>query len=118
ECDMYTAPKDERTWGMLAHLSALAGYVIPFGNIVGPLVIWLLKKDQSSFVDDQGKEALNFQISLNIYFIISGILILLLVGIPLLIVLPIFGLIMIIIAAIKANEGVPYRYPLTIRLIK
>jgi len=115
---MYTMTKDERTWGMLCHLSALAGYLVPLGNIFAPLIIWMLKKDQSRFVDDQGKESLNFQISLTIYFIISGILIILLVGILFLMVLPVFGLVLIIIAAVKANEGVAYRYPLTIRLLK
>lgn len=115
---MYTMTKDERTWGMLCHLSALAGYLIPFGNIIAPLIIWMLKRDQSRFVDDQGKESLNFQISLTIYFIISGILIVLLVGILFLMVLPVFGLVLILIAAVKANEGVAYRYPLTIRLLK
>jgi len=60
---MQPTTKDDRTWAMLCHLSGLAGYVVPFGNIFGPLIIWLIKRDQSWFVDDQGKEALNFQIS-------------------------------------------------------
>ncbi|HZS04450.1 MAG TPA: DUF4870 domain-containing protein [Blastocatellia bacterium] len=115
---MQPITQDERTFGMLAHLSALSGYIIPFGNIIGPLVIWLIKKDQSRFVDDQGKESLNFQISVTIYAIIAGLSILVLVGILLLPAVALFGLIMTIIAGIKANEGVPYRYPLTIRFIK
>jgi hypothetical protein len=109
--------KDERTWAMLSHLSSLAGFVIPFGNIVGPLVIWSIKKDEFPLVEDQGKEALNFQISMTIYIIASVILILLLVGIPLLIGLGLFDLIVTVIAAINANDGVKYRYPLCIRFV-
>jgi hypothetical protein len=81
-------------------------------------VIWLLKKDEFPFVDDQGKEALNFQISVTIYIIASVILIVLLIGIPLLIALGLFELIMIVVATIKANEGVKFRYPVTIRFLK
>ena len=110
--------KDANTWGMLCHLIAFAGFVIPFGNIIGPLVIWLIKKDQYEFVDDQGKESLNFQISMTIYFIISAILTVILIGVLLLIALAIFDIVVLIIATIKANGGEKYRYPLTIRLIK
>ncbi|MGB8954715.1 MAG: DUF4870 domain-containing protein [Tumebacillaceae bacterium] len=110
--------KEERTFGMLCHLAALAGFVIPFGNIIGPLVVWLLKRESSPFINEQGKEALNFQISYMIYIIISIILCLLLVGFILLFVIGIAELILVIIAAVKANEGVSYRYPLTIRFIK
>ena len=109
--------KDEKMWGMLCHLSALAGFVIPFGNIIGPLVIWMLKKDEFPHVNDQGKESLNFQISLMIYIIAAAILIIIAVGILLLIFLAVYGLVMIIIASLKANEGEKYRYPFTIRLI-
>jgi uncharacterized Tic20 family protein len=110
--------KDAKTWGMLCHLIALAGFVVPFGNIIGPLVIWLIKKDEYPFVDDQGKESLNFQISMTIYFIISAILIIVVIGILLMIALVIVEVIFIIIATVKANSGEKYRYPLTIRLIK
>ena len=109
---------DERMWGMLCHLSTFAGYLVPFGNILGPLVVWLVKKDEYAFVDDQGKEALNFQISITIYSLVSGILILALIGIVLLIAVIIFSVVMTVIAAIKANGGEYYRYPLTIRLVK
>jgi uncharacterized Tic20 family protein len=109
--------RDERMWAMFCHLSALAGFVIPFGNIIAPLVIWLIKKEEYELVLDQGKESVNFQISMTIYVIASAILIILVIGIPLLIVLGIFDLIVIIIASIKVNEGEKYRYPLTIRFI-
>jgi hypothetical protein len=109
---------DERMWGMLCHLSTFAGYLVPFGNILGPLIVWLVKKDEYAFVDDQGKEALNFQISITIYSLISGVLILALIGIPLLIAVIIFSVVMTVIAAFKDNGGEYYRYPLTIRLVK
>ncbi len=110
--------KDQNTWAMLCHLTALAGFVFPFGNIIGPLVVWMIKKDEFPLVADQGKESLNFQISMTIYYIVAAILIIVLIGIVLLIGLGIFSLIMIIIAMIKANEGVAYRYPMTIRFLK
>jgi len=108
---------ESRMWAMIAYLSALAGFVIPFGNILGPLIVWLVKKDEMSFVDDQGKEALNFNISMTIYMLVSGVLIFVLIGIPLLVILGIAWLILIILAAVKANEGTAYRYPLTLRLV-
>jgi uncharacterized protein len=109
---------DEKMWGMLCHLSALAGYVIPFGNIIGPLVVWQLKKNESAFVDDQGKESVNFQITITIAAILAGLSFLILIGILLLPAVLLFGLVMMIVAAINANNGIWYRYPLTIRLIK
>ena len=110
--------KDEKTWGMLCHLLALTGYFIPFGNIIGPLIVWLIKKEELPFVDDQGKESLNFQITLTIALIISGVLLMVFIGIILLPLVAIFGLVMIIIASIKANNGEKYRYPVCLRLIK
>jgi uncharacterized Tic20 family protein len=108
---------DERMWGMLCHLSSLSGSVIPFGNIIGPLIVWMIKKDEYAFVDDQGKESVNFQISVTVYFVASIVLSFVIIGIPFLIAVPIFGLVMSIIAAVKANGGEYYRYPLTIRFI-
>ena len=110
--------QEERTWALAAHLSALAGYVIPFGNIVSPLVIWLIHKDKLPFVDDQAKESLNFQISITIYVLACIPLAFILIGIPLLIAIGLAGLVLLIVAAIQANEGVRYRYPLTIRFIR
>lgn len=110
--------KEECTWGMLCHLAAFSGFIIPFGNIIGPLIIWVIKKDQMSFVDEQGKESLNFQITMLIAFLISAILTLILIGFLLIGILAVFEIVVLIIASIKANEGVHYRYPVTIRLIK
>lgn len=105
-------------WEVLCHVSALAGYIIPFGNIIGPLVVWLMKKAESAEVDYHGKEALNFQISVAIYAIIGLLLVLVVIGIPLLIALGIANIVFMIIAAIKASNGERYRYPCTIRFVK
>jgi len=108
----------EKTMAMLCHLLALAGLVIPFGNILGPLIVWLMKKDTSELVNDQGKESLNFQISFTIYGFVAAILSLIVIGIPIAIALVVFWAVMVIMASIKANEGQRYRYPLNLRLIK
>ncbi|MFT6341045.1 MAG: putative Tic20 family protein [Alcanivorax sp.] len=110
--------QEERSLGLACHLLALAGLVVPFGNILGPLIMWLVKKDQSSFVDDQGKEALNFNITISIAGFIAFLLMFVVIGGLLLPIIGIFWLVMTIIAAVKANGGERYRYPLTIRLIK
>jgi uncharacterized Tic20 family protein len=112
------AEKDARTWAMFCHIGAFAGYIIPFGHIIAPLIIWLIKKAESPLVDDQGKESLNFQISVTIYAFIALLLTLILIGYVLFVALVIFGLVMVIIAAVKVNEGEKYRYPLCIRFIK
>ena len=111
------ASSDERTMAMLCHLAAFAGVVIPFGNIIGPLVIWLIKKDSSPYIDYHGKEALNFQIAFTIYMLISLLLMMVLIGLILLPVVGIAGLVLMIIAAIKAKDGEEYRYPYIFRLL-
>jgi uncharacterized Tic20 family protein len=112
-------PKPERTWAMFAHLSSFLGYTcIPLASIIAPLIIWQIKKDDMPFASDQSKECLNFQISMLIYIIISGILTLILIGVAFLVILYVMNIILTIIAAIKANEGVSYRYPATMRFIK
>ena len=109
---------EERSLGLACHLLALAGLVVPFGNILGPLIMWLVQKDESAFVDDQGKEALNFNITISIAGFIAFLLMFVVIGGLLLPIIGIFWLVMTIIAAVKANGGERYRYPLTIRLIK
>ncbi|GEP45412.1 orotate phosphoribosyltransferase [Brevifollis gellanilyticus] len=103
---------------MICHLLFFAGFIIPFGNVLGPLVLWLIKKDTMPFVDDQGKEVLNFQITLVIVgaicFITSFLILPLLVGLAVFIAAVVFA----IIGTIKSNEGVAYRYPYILRLIK
>jgi uncharacterized Tic20 family protein len=118
--------KNLRTWTVLCHASALAGFFVPAaGHILGPLLVWLLKRDESSEIDKHGKESLNFQISMFIYTaalsVVCFILIFVLIGfllIPLLAILYVADIVLVIIASLKASEGQFYRYPLTIRLIK
>lgn len=112
------AKQEERSLGLACHLLAFVGMVFPFGNILEPLVIWLVKKDDSAFVDDQGKEALNFNITISIAGFVAFLLTFVVIGAVLLPIIGIFWLVMTVVAAVKANGGEHYRYPLTIRLIK
>ncbi len=112
------APDSEaRNFSIVAHLGGFAGYIIPFGNILAPLVVWILKRDEQPFVDHHGREALNFQISITIYAIVSGLLILLVIGVLLLPLVLLFNIVMMIVAAVKASNGEHFRYPLTLRLV-
>jgi uncharacterized Tic20 family protein len=117
------ATSDPRQWAMIAHLSALAGLFIGF-NFLGPLIVYLIKKDEDPFVRDQAVEALNFNLSVFIYLTVLGIatfiLILVVVGvllIPVLAAAVIAWVVFVIIAATRANNGEAYRYPLTIRFV-
>jgi uncharacterized Tic20 family protein len=115
-----TAPtENERTWGMLAHLSALAGLIIPLvGNVVGPLVVSIARADQSSFVGAHAKEALNFNITVTLAAMVCVLLMLVFVGFLLGSALFIAWLVMTLIAAIRASEGAAYRYPFSLRFVK
>ena len=111
--------KDEQNWAMICHLSALAGFLVPCGNIFGPLLVWLLKRAEFPMVEVHGKEALNFQISVTIAVAICVPLIFVLIGIPLMFLIGIGALIMTVIAAVKVSNGnFDYRYPLSLRLLK
>ena len=111
--------KEEQNWAMICHLSALAGFVIPFGNIVGPLIVWLIKRNEMPLVDTHGKEALNFQITVSIAFLICVPLMFVLIGIPLMIAVGLAALILTIMAAVKISNGnLDYQYPFAIRLLK
>jgi len=111
---------DAKMWAMICHLSGLAGYLIPipFIAIIAPLVVWQMKKQEFEFVDDQGKEAVNFHITMLIAAIVAGASFLCVIGVVLLPLVLLFSVVMAIVAAIKANSGERYRYPLTLRLIK
>jgi uncharacterized protein len=114
-----TSSRDVRTWNVLCHASALAGFFVPWaGHILGPLIVWLAKRSDSPEIDEYGKESLNFQISMLIYNVIAGVLCLVLIGFVILVILHILNLVLVIIASIQASEGKFYRYPMTIRLIK
>jgi len=120
---------EERQWAMLAHLSALLGTLVTgawfgIGCFLGPLIIWLVKRETMPFVDDQAKEALNFNITVGLVFLALFVLSIVTLGIGLIIAIPgwiiigIAWLVFTIIAAMKANQGERYRYPFTLRLVK
>ena len=109
---------DERMLGMLCVLSQFLSYFSGFGGLIVPLIIWLLKRDSSKFIDQVGKETVNFQITLLILAVIGAILCVILIGGLLLFLLGIYSIVTTIIAAVKANEGVVYRYPVCFRFIK
>jgi uncharacterized Tic20 family protein len=114
-----TAKKADHTMGMLCHLVALTMLLgVPMGHLLGPLVIWLIKRQEDPFVDACGKESLNFQISMTIYFAISFLLAFIVIGFFMMIGVMILNITLTIIAAIKASEGTSYTYPCTIRFIK
>jgi len=112
--------RSERQWAMGCHLIALCGIVVPVpsANLLGPLILWLLKREDGAFIDDQGKESLNFQISLFIYTMACLLLSVIVIGFLLLIPVGIFGFVCVIVAAVKASEGTAFRYPACIRFIK
>src|SRR5215471_5673130 len=104
--------QEDRNWGMIGHLSALAAFIAPFlGGVLGPLIVYLVKKDQSAFGADCAKEALNFNITVAIGYCLCALLAWVLIGIPLLVALWIAWLVLVIIAGVRASEGVSYRYP-------
>jgi uncharacterized Tic20 family protein len=118
--------KDARMWGMFCHLAGLCALlpIVPvIGGVIGPLIIWQIKKEEFPFVDEHGKEAVNFQISILLYSLIGSVICAITcVGIPLIpVVVGIIGIldiVFLVIASIKANDGEGYRYPLTVRFIK
>lgn len=108
---------EEKNMAAMAHISTFAGYVIPFGGILGPLIFFLMKKDESAYIRAHAVSALNFQISLLIWAIISGILVLIFIGVLMLLAIFVMHIVFTIIASIKASSGEYYQYPLTIRFI-
>jgi uncharacterized Tic20 family protein len=114
-----------RTWNMLCHLSALAGFIIPFGNMLGPLLVWQIKKNEIPSVNVHGKAALNFQITVTLAAFIGVVVAVILsffcVGfllIPLVVLIGLAGLVFAVIAGIKANNGEDYKYPYSLELVK
>jgi uncharacterized protein len=107
-----------RTIAVAAHLSTFAGLVMPFGSVIGPLAVWLTRRDRDRFIDQAGREALNFGISVAIYGSVLLVAALLLVGIPLLMVGVIAWVVLASLAAAQASQGQSYRYPLTMRLVR
>lgn len=121
-----TYDKKTRVWTMLCHLSALIVLLgIPFGNILGPFIVWLLKKNEYPTVDEQGRESMNFQISMSIYAVIALIIAIgltpVLIGLlfyPVVAAVVALDIIFTIIATVRASDNIPYHYPLTIKIIR
>jgi uncharacterized Tic20 family protein len=107
-----TPTQDEKNLGLIMHVLSLVGF-----SLIGPLIVWLIKKDESAFIDIQGRELLNFQLSFLIYVIVCIPLCFLLIGIPLLIIVGLASLILTIIGLVKATEGKIYRFPVTIKML-
>jgi uncharacterized Tic20 family protein len=113
------ANKEERMWALFTHLSALAGLTaIPLAHILGPLIIWLIKREEMPLVDRNGKEAMNFQISMTIYALVTIPLMFVIIGIPLFLALVVADIVFVIMASIKTNEGKEFHYPLAIPFFK
>jgi uncharacterized Tic20 family protein len=102
---------------MLCHLASFLVF-IPFGHILGPLIVWKIKREQHPMIDHHGKESVNFRISVTIYLFACIPLIFIIIGVPIMILIGLGNVVLTLIAALQASNGVPYRYPLTIRLIK
>jgi uncharacterized Tic20 family protein len=108
----------ERNWAMLCHLAAFAGFFFPFGGIIGPLICWLSRKDESAWVNLNGRNSLNFELSLLLYIVLAIPLIFIIVGIPIIILLIILQIICLIMASVKASKGELFTYPLSIPFIQ
>jgi uncharacterized Tic20 family protein len=107
-----------RTTAVAAHLSTFAGLVVPFGSVIGPLVVWLTRRDRDPFIDQAGREALNFGITIAVYGAVLLVAALMVVGIPLLMAGVVAWVVLASLAAVKASQGQTYRYPLTMRLVR
>ena len=110
--------ESERNWAMLCHLSAFAGFFFPFGGIIGPLICWLSRKDESSWVNENGKASMNFQLSILLYIVLDIPLCFILIGIPIIGFLITLKIVCIIIGSIRASKGEKFRYPLAIPFIQ
>ncbi|QYJ79073.1 DUF4870 domain-containing protein [Shewanella acanthi] len=113
----HAVTKSEREFGLLVYASSFIGYLVPFGSILGPLILWLMKRDESAFVDRCGRSCLNFKLSMLVYVLIGAVLAIIGIGVILLLALAALDLICTVIGMIKASEGQVYRYPLTIKFI-
>ncbi|MGA8260574.1 MAG: DUF4870 domain-containing protein [Arenicellales bacterium] len=109
--------RETRLWRMACHLSALLGYLVPFGHIVGPLTVWLAKRRTSPGLDEAGRGVLNFQLSVTLYVLVALMLSFFLVGLAFLFVIIVFHFSAVLFAALRAQRGLPVSYPLTIRII-
>lgn len=106
---------DDNTWSMLIHLSQFCSWVMPLAGLIVPIILWQIRKKESKFIDDNGKIVINWVLSFIIYFAVSVMLSIIIIGIPILLLLILLGIIFPIIGAIKANDGLLWSYPLSIR---
>ena len=113
-----SSPTNDNSLAVLMHLLGFAGFVFPFGNIIAPLILWLLKRAESPLLDRTGKEVLNFQISYVIYAAVAGLLCFVLIGFLILPAIFILWVVFMVVAAVKTGNGEEYRYPMTIRLLQ
>lgn len=111
-------PETERNWAMFCHLSSFASLIIPFGGIIGPLICWTSKRNESSWVDQNGKASLNFQLSIALYTLICIPLMFIIIGFVIFGALLILELVCVIVASVKASKGEEYKYPLMIPFIQ
>ncbi|WP_063700622.1 DUF4870 domain-containing protein [Pseudoalteromonas gelatinilytica] len=116
--EIIVADKEQRTWAMFCHLSALAGLLFPFGSVIGPLIVWLVKKEEMPLVAEHGRKSLNFQLTMMIAYIVCFMLMFVVVGVILLPLVALLSLIMVVVSAIKANDGKEVKYPMAIEFIK
>ncbi|PWU05676.1 MAG: DUF4870 domain-containing protein [Verrucomicrobia bacterium] len=114
----YQPSPTEKQWAVGMHLIALCGLMVPFLNILAPLVLWLFKRPVSTWLDDEGKRVLNFQISFTIYFLVACLSVFIIIGLLIVPVLAVIYLAFLIIGAIRASEGIAYRFPLTFNFLK
>jgi len=116
--EIKTYTQSERDWAMFCHLSAFAGYFFPFGGIIGPIICWISRKDESAWIDVNGKSSLNFQLSILLYMVLSIPLCFIIIGFPIIGFLIILKIVCIIIASIRAAKGETFKYPLSIPFIQ
>ncbi len=115
--DVQNLNNEEKNWAMACHLATLIGIFIPFGNIIAPLVIWLMKKDQMPMVAREGKKSLNFQILVTICVFVAFLLMFVIIGAFLLPVIGIAAIVFVVIATVKVSNGVDYQYPVNVKFI-
>lgn len=119
EDDYESISHDEKTMATLAHLGAFFGFIVPgMGNLLVPFLIWILKKEESDYIADHAKEALNFQLTMSLCFLIGAVSLIMLIGFIALPILLFLDIIFSISAAVRANRGEDYSYPLNFRFIK
>jgi uncharacterized Tic20 family protein len=110
--------ESERNWAMLCHLSSFAGFFFPFGGIIGPLICWMSKKDESVWIDINGKASMNFQLSILLYIVLAIPLCFIIIGIPIIAFLGVLKIVCVIIASIKSAKGERFKYPISIPFIQ